>query len=86
MHRQARWRDVCCPASHKRKLGDANISEVNIVIGAANAWAHAMEVMAEAEENEQPAGDEVDLFEAAETVLYAAIVQWRRANLRFRTE
>lgn len=63
-----------------------NSAEANVVFAAAQNWARAMEAVAAAEENRQPLGNEVDVFEAAESVLYAAVVQWRVANAQIRPD
>lgn len=46
------------------------------VIEAADAWARAMEAMAEAEER-RDAGFNMDEFERTEFVLFKAVVIWR---------
>ncbi len=62
----------------------SNQDEIDALISAANAWANALDVVAEAEKSRKPAGDELDRIEAAEIKLYAAVLDWRNSNPYFR--
>jgi len=57
-----------------------NGDEIDALISAAEAWATAMDVVAEAQDQMRPTGDELDRVEAAEILLYAAVLDWRKAK------
>jgi len=61
-----------------------NGDEIAALISAAEAWASAMDVVAEAQEQMRPAGDGLDQVEAAEILLYAAVLDWRKAKTSLR--
>lgn len=50
------------------------------VVAAADAWACAVEIVAEAEEAGRPCEDEQQAVEAAEFRLYEAVLEWRHAR------
>jgi len=58
--------------------------EIEAIVTAADAWARALDVVAEAERRRDIPSDELDRIEAAEILLYAAILDWRSANPRSR--
>ncbi|HUN47868.1 MAG TPA: hypothetical protein VMU85_15155 [Stellaceae bacterium] len=62
----------------------AKSDEVDAILAAADAWARAVDLVAEAERRRAVPGDELDRIADAEMLLYTAIVEWRKANLQSR--
>ena len=57
---------------------------IDALISAADAWASAMDVVAEAQQQMRPAEAELERIEAAEIILYAAVLDWRKAKTSYR--
>jgi len=62
----------------------AKSDEVDAILAAADAWAQAVDLVAEAERRRAVPGDELDRIADAEMVLYTAILEWRTLKLRSR--